>query len=35
LDVEDMRVQTLEWMRRLFVIALLAALFGYHIAAVH
>jgi hypothetical protein len=32
LDVEDMRVQTLERMRRLFVMVLLAALFVYHIA---
>jgi hypothetical protein len=32
LDVEDMRVQTLERMRRLFVLVLLAALFMYHIA---
>jgi hypothetical protein len=32
LDVEDMRVQTLERMRRLFVLVLLAALFVYHIA---
>jgi hypothetical protein len=31
LDVEDMRVQTLERMRRLFVLVLLAALFVYHI----
>ena len=32
LDVEDMRVQTLERMRRIFVLLLLAALFVYHIA---
>jgi hypothetical protein len=32
LDVEDMRVQTLERMRRLFVMVLLAALFVYHVA---
>ncbi len=32
LDVEDMRVQTLERMRRVFVIVLLAALFVYHVA---
>jgi hypothetical protein len=32
LDVEDMRVQTLERMRRLFVLVLLAALFVYHVA---
>jgi hypothetical protein len=32
LDVEDMRVQTLERMRRIFVIVLLAALLVYHIA---
>jgi hypothetical protein len=32
LDVEDMRVQTLERMRRIFVMVLLAALFVYHIA---
>jgi hypothetical protein len=31
LDVEDMRVQTVERMRRLFVMVLLAALFVYHI----
>jgi hypothetical protein len=31
LDVEDMRVQTIERMRRLFVMVLLAALFVYHI----
>jgi len=32
LDVEDMRVQTLERMRRIFVLVLIAALFVYHIA---
>jgi hypothetical protein len=32
LDVEDMRVQTLERMRRIFIMVLLAALFVYHIA---
>jgi hypothetical protein len=32
LDVEDMRVQTLERMRRIFVLVLLAALFVYHVA---
>lgn len=32
LDVEDMRVQTLERMRRVFVLVLLAALFVYYIA---
>ena len=32
LDVEDMRVQTVERMRRVFVLVLLAALFVYHIA---
>jgi len=32
LDVEDMRVHTLERMRRIFVLILLAALFVYHIA---
>ena len=32
LDVEDMCVHTLERMRRLFVLVLLAALFTYHIA---
>jgi len=32
LDVEDMRVQTLERMRRIFVLVLLAVLFVYHIA---
>lgn len=31
LDVEDMRVQTLERMRRLFVLVLLATLFVYHV----
>jgi len=31
LDVEDIRVQTVERMRRLFVMVLLAALFVYHI----
>lgn len=31
LDVEDMRVQTIERMRRVFVIVLLAALFVYYI----
>ena len=31
LDVEDMRVQTIERMRRLFVLVLLAALFVYHV----
>jgi len=31
LDVEDVRVQTLERMRRIFVMVLLAALFVYHI----
>lgn len=31
LDVEDMRVRTLERMRRVFVLVLLAALFVYHI----
>jgi len=34
LDVEDMRVRTLERMRRVFVLTLLAALFVYHIAQV-
>ena len=34
LDVEDMRVQTLERMRRIFVLVLLAALFVYHVANV-
>jgi hypothetical protein len=32
LDVEDVRVHTLERMRRIFVLVLLAALFVYHIA---
>jgi len=32
LDVEDMRVQTLERMRRMFVLVLMAALFVYHVA---
>ncbi len=32
LDVEDVRVQTLERMRRLFALTLLAVLFVYHIA---
>lgn len=32
LDIEDMRVHTLERMRRVFVLVLLAALFVYHIA---
>lgn len=32
LDVEDMRVHTLERMRRIFVLVLLAALFVYHVA---
>jgi hypothetical protein len=32
LDVEDVRVQTLERMRRVFALTLLAALFVYHIA---
>jgi len=32
LDIEDMRVQTLERMRRIFVLVLLATLFVYHIA---
>jgi hypothetical protein len=32
LDMEDMRVQTLERMRRVFVLVLLAALFVYHVA---
>jgi hypothetical protein len=31
LDVEDMRVQTLERMRRVFVLVLLSALFVYHV----
>jgi hypothetical protein len=34
LDVEDMRVQTLERMRRIFVLVLMAALFVYHVAHV-
>ena len=34
LDVEDIRVQTMERMRRVFVLTLLAALFVYHIDAV-
>jgi hypothetical protein len=34
LDVEDMRVQTLERMRRVFVLVLMAALFVYHVAQV-
>lgn len=34
LDVEDMRVRTLERMRRVFVLTLLATLFVYHIAHV-
>jgi hypothetical protein len=32
LDVEDMRVQTLERMRRVFVVVLMAALFVHHVA---
>jgi hypothetical protein len=32
LDVEDVRVQTLERMRRMFALVLMAALFVYHIA---
>jgi len=32
LDIEDVRVQTLERMRRVFVLVLLAALFVYHLA---
>jgi len=32
LDIEDVRVHTLERMRRIFVLVLLAALFVYHIA---
>ena len=32
LDVEDVRVQTLERMRRVFVLIMVAALFVYHIA---
>jgi hypothetical protein len=31
LDIEDVRVQTIERMRRIFVLVLLAALFVYHI----
>ena len=34
LDVEDVRVQTLERMRRIFVLIMIAALFVYHIAHV-
>jgi hypothetical protein len=34
LDVEDMRVRTMERMRRVFVLTLLAALFVYHIGRV-
>lgn len=34
LDVEDMRVRTLERMRRVFVLVLLSALFVYHISHV-
>jgi hypothetical protein len=34
LDVEDMRVQTVERMRRIFLLVLLAALFIYHVAHV-
>jgi hypothetical protein len=34
LDIEDLRVQTLERMRRIFVLVLVAALFVYHIAHV-
>jgi hypothetical protein len=34
LDVEDMRVRTMERMRRVFVLVLLAALFVYHIGHV-
>lgn len=34
LDVEDMRVRTMERMRRVFVLTLLAALFVYHVAHV-
>lgn len=34
LDVEDVRVQTLERMRRIFALVLMAALFVYHIADV-
>jgi hypothetical protein len=32
LDFEDVRVQTMERMRRIFVLVLLAALFVYHVA---
>ena len=32
LDVEDVRVQTMERMRRIFILVLIAALFVYHIA---
>ena len=32
LDVEDMRVQTMERMRRIFALIVIAALFVYHIA---
>lgn len=32
LDVEDVRVQTMERMRRIFILILIAALFVYHIA---
>jgi hypothetical protein len=32
LDVEDVRVQTLERMRRIFVLIMIAALFVYHVA---
>jgi len=32
LDIEDVRVQTMERMRRIFVLTLIAALFVYHIA---
>lgn len=32
LDIEDIRVQTLERMRRVFMLVLLAALFVYHVA---
>ena len=32
LDVEDVRVQTMERMRRIFVLIMIAALFVYHIA---
>jgi hypothetical protein len=32
LDIEDVRVQTLERMRRVFVLVLLAALFVYHVS---